>query len=83
MSRKVKDFTNSGRELYAQCLGPGHPERRIAIDLSKLDPEMTIEDLQPKIVCSKCGQKGASTDNPRGVLLLAQTDRQMRQGRSR
>jgi len=82
MPSKVKDFTQYGRQLYAQCMGPGHPERNVALDLSKLDPELTIDELQSKVVCSICGKRGAG-NGKRGVLLLAQTDREMRQGRFR
>ena len=82
---KIKDFIARGRELYAQCPGP-HPgegivsTRRVAIDLSKLDPEITIDELRTKARCSVCGRTSAEG---RGVLLLPQTDRQMRQGRQR
>ncbi len=81
---KIKDFIQRGRELYAACPGP-HPgvsamsTRRVAVDLAKLDPEMTIDELREKVRCSICGMKGGG----RGVLLIPQTDRQMRQGRQR
>jgi hypothetical protein len=79
---KVRDFIERGRELYAQCPGPHSGisgARRIPIDLSKLDPEMTLEELKAKVRCSVCGMKAGG----RGVLLIPQTDRQMRQGRQR
>ena len=84
---KIRDFIQRGRELYACC--PGRHDngalaspRRVAIDLAKLDPEMTIDELRTKVRCSICG-KTAGGRGVRGVLLIPQTDRQMRQGRQR
>ncbi|MBY0559839.1 hypothetical protein [Hyphomicrobium sp.] len=78
---KIKDFLIRGRELYAVCHG-NHGflggARRIPIDLSDLDPEMDHEELRGKLRCTVCGTK-----DPRTILLIKQTDRQMRQGRQR
>ena len=84
---KIRDFIQRGRELYACCPGP-HPgdpvrgegivfQRRVALDLSQFDPEMTIDELKTKIYCRVCGP------HKKRFLLIPQTDRQMRQGRQR
>lgn len=78
---KIKEFTTRGRELYAVCHGPHgflQGPRRIPLNLALFDPEMDHEDLQGKLRCTVCGTK-----DPRKILLIKQTDRQMRQGRSR
>ncbi len=78
---KIRDFIERGRELYAVCHGPHGPLaglRRIALDLSQFDPEMDYNELRGKLRCSVC-----CTSDPRKVLLIRQTDRQMRQGRQR
>ena len=80
---KIKDFIQRGRELYACCPGPhddsGLPTtRRVALDLSRFDPDTDIEELKGKLRRTICG----STDR-RKMLLIPQTDRQMRQGRQR
>ena len=80
---KIRDFIQRGRELYVQCPGPhdnsGLPSmRRVPLDLSKFDPDLDIEDLKGKLRCSVCG-----CSDRRRVLLIPQTDRQMRQGRQR
>jgi hypothetical protein len=82
---KIRNFLERGRELYAVCHGQ-HPSprtglsstRRIAIDVSKLDSDMDHQDLRGKLRCSVCG-----TTDPKKILLIKQTDRQMRQGRQR
>jgi hypothetical protein len=84
---KICDFIQRGLELYAQCHGP-HPgdpvrgesiafPRRVTLDLSSFDPEITIDELKAKIFCKVCGP------NKKRFLLIPQTDRQMRQGRQR
>lgn len=78
---KIRDFIKRGRELYAVCHGPHGfltGPRRIALDLSQLDPDMDHEELHAKLRCSVC-----RTGDPRRILLIKQTDRQMRQGRQR
>ena len=52
--------------------------RRVPIDLSKFDPEMDHTELQGRVRCTVCG-----CSDPRKILLIPQTDRQMRQGRQR
>ena len=80
---KIRDFIARGRELYACCPGPhddsGLPStRRVALDLSQFDPDTDVEDLKGRLRCSVCG-----TTDRRKILLIPQTDRQMRQGRQR
>ena len=78
---KIKEFTIRGRALYAVCHGNHgflQDPRRIPIDLSKYDPEMDHEELNGRLRCKVCGTK-----DPRKILLIKQTDRQMRQGRQR
>ena len=80
---KIRDFIQRGRELYAQCPGPhdnsGLPSmRRVPLDLSQFDPDMDYNELRGKLRCSVCG-----TTDRRKILLIPQTDRQMRQGRQR
>ena len=80
---KIRDLIQRGRELYVQCPGPhdnsGLPStRRVPLDLSKVDPDMDHEELKGRLRCSVCG----STDRTK-ILLIPQTDRQMRQGRQR
>ena len=79
---KIRDFIQLGRELYVQCPG-GHPGivsaiRRVPLDLSQFDPDMDHEELKRKLRCSVCGES-----DRRKILLIPQTDRQMRQGRQR
>ena len=84
---KIRDFIQRGRELYAQCHGPhpGNPvrgegiafPRRVTIDLSRFDPEITIDELRTKLYCK------VRRPDKKGFLLIPQTDRQMRQGRQR
>jgi hypothetical protein len=50
--------------------------RRVPLDLSQFDPDMDIEELNGKLRCSVCG-----TTDRRKILLIPQSDRQMRQGR--
>ena len=80
---KIRDFIQRGRELYVQCPGPhddsGLPiMRRVPLDLSQFDPDMDHEELKRKLRCSVCGES-----DRRKILLIPQTDRQMRQGRQR
>ena len=82
LAMKIRDFIQRGRELYVQCPGPhddsGLPStRRVPLDLLLFDPDMDHNDLRGKLRCSVCGRKDAR------VLLIPQTDRQMRQGRQR
>ena len=78
---KIRDFIQRARELYAICHG-NHGQltgrRAVAIDLSQFDPEMDHNDLKGRLRCSVCG----ATDR-RTILLIPQTDRQMRQGSQR
>jgi hypothetical protein len=79
---KIRDFIERGRELYVQCHGH-HPgivsaSRRVPLDLSKFDPDLDIEEVKGKLRCSVCG-----TTDPRKILLIPQTERQIRQGRRR
>lgn len=78
---KIREFIERGRELYAICHG-NHGDfvgrRSVAIDLSQFNPEMDYRELRGKLRCSVCG-----TSDPRTILLVRQTDRQMRQGRQR
>jgi hypothetical protein len=83
LAMKIRDFIQRGRELYVQCPGPhdnsGLPSmRRVPLDLSQFDPDMDHEELKGKLRCTICG----STDRTK-ILLIPQTDRQMRQGRQR
>jgi hypothetical protein len=80
---KIRAFIERGRELYACCPGPhddsGLPTtRRVAIDLSQFDPEIDHTELRGRVRCSVCGRIDL-----RKILLIPQTDRQMRQGRQR
>ena len=48
---KIRAFIERGRELYARCPGPhddsGLPTtRRVPIDFTQFDPEMTIDELK-------------------------------------
>ena len=79
---KIRDFIQRGRQLYVQCPGPHLgmgiiSTRRVPLDLSQFDPDMDHNDLHGKLRCSVCGRKDAR------MLLIPQTDRQMRQGRQR
>jgi hypothetical protein len=81
---KIRAFIEKrGRELYVCC--PGRHDdsllpstRRASLDLSKFDPDMDHNELKGRLRCSVCG----STDRKK-ILLIPQTDRQMRQGRQR
>ena len=81
---KIKEFIERGRELYVICPNDHptepwpHGQRQVALDLSKLDPDMDYRDLRGKVRCTACGE----TDR-RKLMIKPQTDRQMRQGRQR
>ncbi len=78
---RIREFIDRGRELYAVCHGPhGHlaGARRIALHLSQFDRDMDHSESRGKQRCSVCG-----TTDPRRILLIKQTDRQMRQERHR
>jgi hypothetical protein len=70
---RAPSFTSRARALTmtAAC-------QRSPIDLSNFDPDMDHTELRGRVRCSVCG-----TIDPRKVLLIPQTDRQMRQGRQR
>ncbi len=78
---KIRDLVQRGRRLDLVCPGP-HDDggtkgaRHVPLDLSKVDPDMTIDELRTKARCPICGKKVQG----RGALI-PQSDRQMRQGR--
>ena len=83
LAMKIRDFIERGRELYVQCHGhhPGivsasAPRAPRSLDSSILT--WTLRKLKGKLRCSVCG-----TTDRRQILLIPQTDRQMRQGRRR
>lgn len=72
-----RDLAPQGRRLIVQCNSCGNRRMMRPDDpaLSAIAPDTPVHELHTRMVCSSCGQKDC--------LVMAETDRMIRQGRER